>query len=139
MQWLTLALLSALFAALSTIVGKLGVAKVDSTVTTMVRAAVGFMMLGVFVLALGKMNDISTLRGKDALYVILTGIFGTLSWLFYFWALKVGKVSQVAPIDRFSAVFAVILAVLLLGEKISWKTGLGAVIMTIGAILVALG
>jgi transporter family protein len=139
MQWLPLALLSAFFAALTAIFGKIGVSKIDSSVATMVRAAIMFVMLFLFVLASGKLGAVSTIRGKAATYIFLAGAAGASSWLFYFWALKVGKASQVAPIDRLSAVITVVLALLILGEKISWKTGVGAAVMTAGAILVALG
>jgi transporter family protein len=69
----------------------------------------------------------------------LSGIAGALSWLFYFLALKIGKASQVAPIDRLSIVFVIILAFLILGEKISLKIAIGTALMAVGAILVALG
>jgi transporter family protein len=137
--WLPLAFLSALFAALVAIFGKIGVDKVDSTVATMVRAGIMFLMLGIVTLASGKIGQVATIGGKATLWIILAGAAGAASWLFYFWALKVGRASQVAPIDRFSAVLTVILAALVLGEKVSWKTGLGVAAMTVGAILVALG
>lgn len=137
--WLPLALGSAFFAALVAVFGKIGVEKIDSNVATMVRAAIMFVfMLGV-VLATGRIDGVADIKGKAMLFIILAGVAGAVSWIFYFWALRVGKASQVAPIDRFSAVITLILAAAFLSEKISWKTGLGAVIMTIGAILVALG
>lgn len=137
--WLPLALLSAVFGALVAIFGKLGINGIDSTVATTVRSAIMFLMLVVITLASGKIGQISGIGGKATLYIILAGAAGAASWIFYFWAIKVGRASQVAPIDRFSAVIVVVLAALVLGEKISWKTGLGAAVMTVGAILVALG
>ncbi len=137
--WLPLALLSAVFAALVAIFGKIGLSKVDSTVATMIRAAFMFLLLLMVVLVSGKWQMISALHGKALLYVALAGTAGALSWIFYFWALNVGKASQVAPIDRFSAVITVILAVIILGERVNWKVGIGALVMTLGAILVALG
>lgn len=139
MNWLPLALGSAVFAALTAIFGKIGMSKLDTTVATTVRSAVMFVALLLFVLASGKAGLIATIRGKESLYIVLAGLAGALSWLFYFWALKVGDASRVAPIDRLSAVITVILAVLILGEKVSLKSSLGVVIMTIGAILVAIG
>lgn len=138
-MWLPLALASAFFAALVAVFGKLGVSKLDSTVATMVRAGIMFAFLFMVVVSSGKIQAVADVRGRAALYIVLAGVAGALSWLFYFWALKVGKASQVAPIDRLSAVMTVILAALFLAEKVSWKVGLGAIIMTFGAILVALG
>ncbi|HSD11975.1 MAG TPA: EamA family transporter [Patescibacteria group bacterium] len=137
--WLPLAFGSAFFAALVAIFGKIGVDKIDSNVATMVRAAIMFVFMLAVVLASGKIGGVADIRGKAMLFVILAGIAGAASWILYFWALKVGKASQVAPIDRFSAVITLVLAAAFLAEKVSWKTGIGAVIMTIGAILVALG
>jgi len=71
-------------------------------------------------------------------YITLSGIAGALSWLFYFLALKLGKASQVAPIDRLSVVFVIILATLFLGEKLSLKIGIGASLVAVGAIIIAL-
>ncbi len=139
MLWLPLAILSAVFAALVAIFGKIGIDKVDSTVATTVRAAVMLLLLLIVTTATGKLDEIGAIKSRALLFIVLAGAAGATSWFFYFWALKVGRASQVAPIDRFSAVITVVLAVLLLGEKISWKTGLGAAIMTVGAILVALG
>src|SRR5512142_2259535 len=137
--WIPLALGSAFFAALVAIFGKIGVEKIDSNVATMVRAAIMFVFMLAVVFASGKYGEVGGIKGRAVLFIILAGVAGAMSWIFYFWALKVGKASQVAPIDRFSAVITLILAAAFLSEKISWKTGLGAVIMTIGAILVALG
>lgn len=137
--WLPLALLSAVFAALVAVFGKMGIEKVDSTVATMVRSAIMFLTMLALTLATGKIGGIHAIRDKALLFIVLAGIAGALSWIFYFWALKVGKASQVATLDRLSVIFVIILAALFLGEKIGWKTGLGALIMTAGAVLVALG
>jgi transporter family protein len=72
-------------------------------------------------------------------YIFLSGIAGALSWIFYFIALKLGKASQVAPIDRLSIVFVIIFAALILGEKITQKIAIGTAIMAVGAILIVLG
>lgn len=76
---------------------------------------------------------------KALLFIVLSGVAGALSWLFYFVALKNGNVAQVAPIDKLSVVFAVVLAVILLGEKISLMAGVGVALISAGALLVALG
>lgn len=137
--WLPLALGSAFFAALVAIFSKIGISRLDTSVATAVRAGVMFAVLMLFIAASGKVGTISSITKNEGLYIVLAGLAGAASWLFYFWALKVGKASQVAPIDRVSAVITVLLAALFLAEKVSWKTATGAVIMTIGAIFVALG
>jgi transporter family protein len=98
------------------------------------------LFLIIVVLIEGKLGQVGgILSDKRAMfYIVLSGVAGALSWLFYFLALKLGKVSQVVPIDRLSIVFAIILAVLLLGEKFSWKLGVGTALMAAGAILIAL-
>lgn len=137
--WLPLALLSAFFAALIAIFGKIGLSKVDTTTATMLRAMIMFLTLLAAVLLSGKLSSVNALTGKQFFWIVLAGVAGALSWLFYFWALKLGKASQVAPIDRLSAVFVVVLATLFLGESVGWKTAIGSALMVLGAIFVALG
>ncbi|MDF7667411.1 EamA family transporter [Orbaceae bacterium ESL0727] len=138
--WLIYALLSAIMAAFVAILGKIGLQHLDANTATAIRAVVMALFLVGVVMMQGKLNLINTfLQDKKALLIIaLSGIAGALSWLFYFMAIKVGKVSQVAPIDKLSVVFAVILAVILFSEKISLIAGLGVVMIAVGAILVAL-
>lgn len=137
--WLPLALLSAFFAALIAIFGKIGLSKVDTTTATMLRAMIMFLTLLAAVLLSGKLSSVNALTGKQFFWIVLAGVAGALSWLFYFWALKLGKASQVAPIDRLSAVFVVLLAALFLGESVGWKTAIGSALMVLGAIFVVLG
>lgn len=137
--WLWLAIGSALFAALVAIFGKLGLEKVDSTLATTMRAGIMFLTMLAVAAATGKLSGIGAVHGKAMTYIVLAGIAGALSWLCYFWALKTGRASQVAAIDRLSLVFVVAAAALFLGEKIGVRTGIGALLMTVGAILVALG
>ena len=89
----------------------------------------------------GKLHDIQPIleNSKALLYIVLSGIAGAISWLFYFVALKNAKVSQIVPIDRMSVVFALLLAFFILGEKISLKAGIGAALVVAGGILIALG
>ena len=136
--WLPLAFLSALFAALVAVFGKIGLEKLDTTVATMVRAAIMFVFLLVVVVVAGKWQAVSAIHSKALLFIVLSGLAGALSWIFYFWALQVGKVSQIVPIDRSSVVIALVLAAVFLQEKIGWKSGLGGALIVAGAILVAL-
>lgn len=138
--WLIYALLSAITAAAVAILGKIGLQQLDANTATAIRAVIMAVFLVGVVIVQGKFQLVQTIvQDKKAIFVIaLSGIAGALSWLFYFMAIKVGKVSQVAPIDKLSVVFAVVLAVILFGEKISLWAGVGVALIAIGAILVAL-
>lgn len=138
MRPLIYALISALFAALVAIFGKIGLKDVDSTLATTVRSLVMASFLCVVAISLGKGALIHTIDSKALTYIILSGIAGALSWLFYFFAIKNGQVAGVAAIDRTSIVFVFILAVLFLGESFTWMKAFGAVCIVAGAILMAL-
>ncbi|MGV8141051.1 MAG: EamA family transporter [Candidatus Woesearchaeota archaeon] len=139
--WLIFALLSAISAAAVAIFGKIGLQGIDPNTATAIRAIVMAIFLVTVVLIQNKFEHFSSImeNRKAILFIVLGGIAGALSWLFYFIALKLGKVQQVAPIDRLSVVFAIILAFMFLGEHISWKVGIGAALITVGAILIAMG
>ncbi len=139
--WLIFALLSAATASLVAIFGKIGLQGIDSNTATAVRAVIMALFLIGVVIAQGKLSNVSTILGnnKAILFIVLSGVSGAVSWVFYFLALKVGKVYQVAPIDRLSMVFAMVLAALFLEEKVSLKAAIGATIMVAGAILITLG
>lgn len=139
--WLIFALLSAIFAALVAIFGKIGLEGINANAATMIRAGIMFAVLIMVIAFTGEFSHLPAIfsNSKAIFYIFLSGLAGALSWLFYFLALKMGEVSQVVPIDRLSIVFALILAFLIIGEKISLKIGIGAALMVIGAILVALG
>lgn len=139
--WLIFALLSAITAALVSIFGKIGLKGIDANTATAVRSIIMAAFLVFVVLIQGKLNQIPSIisNRKTIIFIVLSGFAGALSWLFYFMSLNFGKVSQVAPIDKLSVVFAVILSILFLGEKVSIISGLGVGLIAIGAILVALG
>mgnify|MGYP001607414211 CR=1 FL=1 len=139
--WLIYALLSALFASLVAIFGKIGLQGVDTNTATAIRAIVMAIFLIGLILIQGKLKDVKPilLNSTALTYIILSGIVGALSWLFYFIALKSAKVSQIVPIDRLSVVFALLLAFFILGEHISLKAGIGAALVVVGGILIALG
>lgn len=139
-MWLVFALLSAIFASLVAIFAKLGLKNIDSTLATTIRSLIMALFLVVTSLGLNKFANFSlfSFSSKDWILIILSGIAGALSWLFYFFALKNGLASQVAVVDRLSLVFVVILAALFLGEVLGWKGWLGVALMVVGAILVVL-
>jgi transporter family protein len=104
--WLIFAILSAVFAALVAIFGKIGLEGIDANTATMIRGGIMFAFLILVIAFTGKIENITTIfsSSKALTYIFLSGIAGALSWLFYFLALKIGKASQVAPIDRLSIV-----------------------------------
>lgn len=138
--WLIYALLSAITAALVAIFGKIGLQGVDANLATAIRSIVMAVFLVIVVALQGNVQALPTVLAdkKTILFIVISGIAGALSWLFYFLALKHGKVAQVAPIDKLSVVLATILAVTILGEKISFLNGIGVGLIAIGALLVAL-
>ncbi|WP_341269413.1 EamA family transporter [Morganella morganii] len=139
--WLIYALLSAISAAMVAVFGKIGLQHLDANTATAIRAVIMALFLVGVVVVQGKLNLISEIieNRKALFFIALSGIAGALSWLFYFMAIKNGQVSQVAPIDKLSVVFAVIFAVILFGEKISLIAAGGVTLITVGALMVALG
>lgn len=139
-MWFTYAILSAVTAALVAIFGKLGLSKVDSTLATTIRSLVMAAFLILVTLSLGKFQHFSlhNLNAKQWLFIVLAGVAGALSWLFYFAALKSGAATKVAAIDRLSIVFVLIFAILFLGESFKVKPAIGATLMAIGAILMTI-
>ncbi|MFA5318052.1 MAG: EamA family transporter [Patescibacteria group bacterium] len=138
MSWIIFALLSAVFAALVAIFGKIGISNIDSTLATTVRSIVMASFLVLVSLALGKFKFWSSIDNKALLFIVLAGISGAFSWLFYFFALRFGPASGVAALDRLSVVFVVIFATIFLAEKLTWSVGLGAALITAGALLMIL-
>ena len=139
--WLIFALLSAVTAALVAVFGKIGLQSIDANTATAIRSVIMAVFLILVVACQGNLKQIPVIMAdKRAItFIALSGIAGALSWLFYFLALKIGKVAQVAPIDKLSVVIASILAVTLLGEKISVLNGIGIALISLGAVFVALG
>ena len=137
MEWFVLALLSAVFAALVAIFAKIGLQGVDSTVATAVRAIVMMVIVVILAISLGKGHQLTQLTSKDMGFVILSGVAGALSWLFYFAALKLADASKVAPLDRASVLFVLVLSALFLGEKITVKTAAAGLLIFIGVLLLA--
>jgi bacterial/archaeal transporter family protein len=138
MNWIFYALLSAIFASLVAIFGKVGLKDVDSTLATTIRAVVMAVFLIIVSLSLGKSNLLTTFDSKALGYIVLSGIAGALSWLFYFFAIKNGPVSAVASIDRLSVVFVFIIAVIFLGEAFTWVKLGGVLMILAGAVLMVL-
>ena len=135
MTWWSYALLSALFAALTAILAKVGVEGVPSTLATALRTVVILVFAWGIALARGEHHTLPSLSRKTLLFLVLSGVATGLSWLAYFRALQLGPASRVAPIDKLSLARTVVLSVLLLKEPMNWRLGLGVVLMVTGALL----
>src|SRR3990172_8922674 len=119
MSWFVFALLSAFFAALTAILAKVGIKDVNSNLATAIRTVVILIFAWGIVLFQGTAGQLSQISRFSLIFLILSGITTGLSWLFYFRALQLGNASQVAPIDKLSLIITIILAVVLLREKLS--------------------
>lgn len=119
-------MLSALFAALTAIFAKIGVKDVNSDLATAIRTVVILVIAWGIAFFRGETKGMALLTKHNLLFLVLSGIATGLSWIFYFKALQIGKVSQVAPVDKLSVALAIVLSIIFLGEVPNWKTLLGA-------------
>ncbi|HRD07440.1 MAG: EamA family transporter [Saprospiraceae bacterium] len=134
-MWWIYALLSAFFASLTAIFAKLGVANVNSNVATAVRTVVVLFLIWTLVFIRGETKLINQLTRENWFYLIISGLATGLSWLFYFKALQLGKVSLVAPIDKLSVALTLVFAVVFLGESLTIKSAIGAIMILGGTVL----
>jgi bacterial/archaeal transporter family protein len=139
MNWLVFSLLSALFAAITAILAKIGIKDVNSNLATAIRTIVILIFAWGIVFFQGTYKQVGSISKFSMGFLILSGITTGLSWLFYFRALQLGDVSKVSPIDKLSLVLTIILGAIILKEKVNLMIVLGALIMSIGAILITLG
>ncbi len=137
-DWRGFAIGSAFFAALTAIFGKIGVAEINSNLATFLRTLVILLVAAVLISARHEWQRPDTMSPKGVLFLVLSGIATGLSWLCYYRALQTGPASRVAPIDKLSVVFVVLFAVFFLGEKLTWKVAFGGIMLTVGAVLMAL-
>lgn len=137
-SWLFWSLLSAVFAAATAVLAKIGVTGVDSNLATAVRTTVVLIFAWGVALATHQGLALATFSSRTWIFLTLSGIATGLSWLCYFRALQLGAASRVAPIDKLSVVFVLILAALFLGEPLTWKTALGGGLIAAGAVVLAL-
>jgi transporter family protein len=131
-MWVANALLSAFFAALTSILAKIGIENVNSNLATAIRTAVVLIMAWGITFATGKHHEIAAIGQKSWAFLALSGIATGLSWLFYYRALQVGDASKVVPIDKLSVVISMILAFAVLHERADMKTVLGGALITAG-------
>ena len=138
MMWLFFALGSALFAALTSILAKMGVQGVNSNLATAIRTVVVLVMAWGMVFLTGAQAGIPHITGRSLLFLILSGLATGASWLCYYHAIQIGPVSKVAPVDKLSVILTILLAFVFLGEKVSLKAILGSLLIAAGTLLMAL-
>ncbi|HEU4708793.1 MAG TPA: EamA family transporter [Methylophilaceae bacterium] len=136
--WFLLALLSAVFAALTAIFAKIGLEGVDADYATLIRTLVIVTLLTIYVTSAGKWVNPATLSKKSLLFLVLSGLATGASWFCYFRALKLGDAAKVAPIDKLSLALVAIFATLFLGEKLGGKDWTGIALIVSGIILLGL-
>lgn len=136
-SWQFFALLSAVFAAATAILGKVGVASINSNLATFIRTIVIIFVAATFVTAQSAWRGIGEVSSRTLVFLVLSGIATGLSWLCYYRALQLGPASKVAPVDKLSVVFVAVLALAFLGETGNWKSWLGIAMIAAGSIIVS--
>jgi len=136
--WILFAFLSAFFAALTSILAKIGIQNVNSNLATAIRTVVVLIMAWAIVFAAGKHSDIVDIGRKKLLFLILSGIATGLSWLCYYRALQIGEASKVMPVDKFSLAIGMVMAFIILKEAVTAKTIIGGLLITAGTIVLIL-
>lgn len=138
MNWLGWALASAVFAAMTAILAKIGVAGIDATLATAVRTCVVLVFTWILVWVNPAAGGLSGLTPRNWSFLVLSGVATGLSWLCYFRALQMGPASRVAPVDKLSVVLVIVLAAAVLGERLTWAKGIGGLLIVAGAVTIAL-
>ena len=137
-MWFILALLSAIFAALTSILAKVGIDGVNSNLATAIRTVVVVAMAWAMVFITNPQGGIGDITAKSWIFLILSGLATGASWLCYYKALQIGEASKVVPIDKLSVVITLILAFVFLHEQFTWKSGIGAALITAGTLIMVL-
>lgn len=137
-MWFVCAILSAVFAAATSILAKVGIEGVGSNLATAIRTMVVVVMAWVMVLITNQQGGISEITPKSWLFLCLSGLATGASWLFYYRAIQIGEVSKVVPIDKLSVVITLILAFAFLYEKFTWKSAVGSELITAGTLIMVL-
>jgi len=137
-MWFILALLSAVFAALTSILAKVGIDGVNSNLATAIRTVVVVVMAWGMVFITNVQSTISTISTKSWIFLILSGLATGASWLCYYKALQIGEASKVVPVDKLSVVITLILAFIFLGERFTPKSLIGCVLIAVGTLIMVL-
>ena len=134
-MWWLYAILSAIFASLTALFSKLGLTNINSNLATGIRTVVIIIMIWSIIMARGEAKGISSISKNDLFFLGISGIATGLSWIFYFKALQIGNVSQVATVDKLSVALTIVLAVIFLGETLTLKNALGAGLIITGTLV----
>ena len=137
-MWFVFAILSAIFAALTSILAKIGIEGVNSNLATAVRTIIVVLMAWFMVFITGNQNGIVDISKKSWIFLILSGLATGASWLCYYKALQLGEASKVVPIDKLSIVITIVLAFIFLGEQITLKTLIGCCLIVTGTFIMIL-
>ena len=137
-MWMILALLSAVFAALVSILAKIGIEGVNSNLATAIRTVVVVVMSWGMVFLTGAQGGLSSISQKSWIFLILSGLATGASWLCYYKALQIGEASKVVPIDKLSIIFTIVLAVLVLHETVTTKAIVGCAFIAMGTLMMVL-
>lgn len=137
-SWVIYAILSAVFAALTSILAKIGISDINSNLATAIRTIVVLIMAWGIVFMTGAQSGVQDITAKSWIFLVLSGIATGLSWLFYYKALQLGDASKVVPIDKFSVVISMILAFVILKEDLTFKTVMGGILITAGTFVMIL-
>jgi transporter family protein len=137
MTWVTWALLSALFAGITAVLAKVGVEHVDPNLATAIRTTVILFITWAIVFIAGPAGSVTLPGTRTLVFLVLSGIATGLSWICYFRALQLGEASRVAPIDKLSVVFAIILAGIFLRERLTWQHAVGGTLIVAGSLVIA--
>lgn len=137
-MWWIYALLSALFASLTAIFSKLGVTNVNPNLATAIRTIIILIIAWGIVFAKGEAKELASISKQNLTFLVISGIATGLSWIFYFKALQIGKVSQVAPVDKLSVALTIVLSVIVLKEVLTLKTAIGAALIIVGTVVMIL-
>jgi bacterial/archaeal transporter family protein len=136
--WWIYALLSAFFAALTTIFAKIGIENIDANLATAVRTVVIMFIAWGIVLAQGNISQLTTVSPRTLIFLVISGVATGFSWIFYFQALQLGKAAQVAPIDKASVVMVILFSAIFLHEPLTLKVILGGCLIVIGTLVLVL-
>jgi transporter family protein len=139
MTWLPWALLSAVFAAATALLAKVGIAGIDSNLATAIRTTVILVFTWAIAIGLEKHHALADISRRSWMFLILSGVATGLSWLCYFRALQLGPASSVAPVDKLSVVIVILLAWMFLGESLTVMKVVGGGLISLGAVLLAFG
>lgn len=137
-MWIIFAVLSAVFAAATSILAKMGIDGVPSNLATGIRTIVVVLMAWVMVFLTNQQSSILEISKKSWIFLILSGLATGISWLFYYKALQMGEASKVVPIDKMSVVFTLVMAFVFLHEQFTWKSAVGSILITLGTLVMVL-